>query len=202
VNTLCILADQVSPLASLASHTLLRNPLVTSPCKFSVYCLCDSSQVVTQTLGQQPCDTNCRQLLCSRMLRSLASLAHRTRQTHSDILRHVDARVTSSAAQLAKSAVLRGSSSECWLANAFQITRKTCFSIRALCSYFTAPDTQSTGLGIILAVKSSTRWMRVYEGSVLLGSRCPESLAAFESGVCALLSLSSLLSSLLTPADN
>ena len=45
------------------THTLLRNPLATSPCNFSVCCLCDSSQVVTQALGQQPCDTNCRQLL-------------------------------------------------------------------------------------------------------------------------------------------
>ena len=73
------------------------------------------------------------QLLCNRMTRSLASIAHRTRQTYSDILRHVDARVTSSATQLAQSAIRQGSSSETWLANPFRVTRKSCVSIRALC---------------------------------------------------------------------
>ena len=106
-------------LATLASRTLLRNPLVTSPCNFSVYCVCDSSQVVDQALGQQPSVNTSCQLLCNRMTRSLASIAHRTRQTHSDILRHVDARVTSSATQLAQSAIRQSSSSETWLANVF-----------------------------------------------------------------------------------
>ena len=62
--------------------------------------------------------------------------------------------------------------------------------------------TLKTGLGIVLAVKSSVQWIRVYEGSVLLSKRCPVSLATFESGVCALLSLSSLLSSFLVYANN
>ena len=99
-RTLCIRADQTSPLAALASHTLLRNPLVTSLCNFFVDCLCDSSHVVDQVLGQQPSFNTSCQLLCDMMTRSLAPIVHRPRQTHSDILRHVDARVTSSATHI------------------------------------------------------------------------------------------------------
>ena len=192
IRTLCIRADQTSPLAALASHTLLRKPLVTYPCNFSMNCLCDSSHTVSQALGRQPATSTSCQLMRNRTTRSLASIAHRTRQTHSDILGHL----TSSATHLAQFAIRQGSSSECWLANAFQVTRKSCVSIRALCSSFS--DSHNTGLGIVLAVKSSAQWVRVYEGSVLLGTfEVPEVLGCIR--VWSLCSHLPLLSPLFSP---